>query len=107
MSSGTNLSHTPLPLPLQVSPEEWESVMKALMKGNADLADAGYQGQGHFYKCANGHPYVIDNCGGATQVSTCPECGVQIGGTNLRVDYGSARHEEMSRMARELGHSRY
>lgn len=38
--------------------------------------------QGHTYKCPNGHFYVIGDCGGANQVSQCPECHEQIGGTN-------------------------
>ncbi|KAI4470915.1 dna2/nam7 helicase family [Holotrichia oblita] len=38
--------------------------------------------QGAWYKCPNGHPYAIGECGGAMQVSKCADCGVQIGGTN-------------------------
>lgn len=29
---------------------------------------------GHWFECPNGHPYAIDECGGAMQRSTCPEC---------------------------------
>lgn len=44
--------------------------------------------QGHWFKCRNGHPYVITECGGAMQESTCNECGAPIGGRNhqLRSD---------------------
>ncbi|CAF0978486.1 unnamed protein product [Adineta steineri] len=38
--------------------------------------------QGHWYVCPKGHPYVITECGGASQVSKCPECGEEIGGQN-------------------------
>jgi uncharacterized C2H2 Zn-finger protein len=37
---------------------------------------------GHWFKCPNGHIYVITECGGATQTSKCPECQEVIGGTN-------------------------
>lgn len=37
---------------------------------------------GHWFKCPNGHYYVITECGGAMQISTCNECGARIGGQN-------------------------
>ena len=36
--------------------------------------------KGSWYKCPEGHLYNIGQCGGATQVGTCPECGSAIGG---------------------------
>ena len=45
--------------------------------------------QGHWYKCPNGHPYSIGECGGANQQSTCPECGEAIGGKNHRLAEGN------------------
>ena len=42
-------------------------------------------GRGHWYTCPNGHVYAIGECGGATQESTCPECGERIGGTSHRL----------------------
>ena len=41
--------------------------------------------KGHWYSCPNGHVYAIGECGGATIVSRCPECGVAIGGTSHRL----------------------
>jgi trimeric autotransporter adhesin len=35
-----------------------------------------------YYTCPNGHRYGIGNCGQPMQVSTCPECRAQIGGSN-------------------------
>lgn len=37
---------------------------------------------GHWFKCPNGHYYVITECGGAMEISKCNECGAQIGGRN-------------------------
>lgn len=40
--------------------------------------------KGHWFKCPNGHPYAIGECGGAMQVARC-FCGAQIGGTDHRL----------------------
>ena len=42
-------------------------------------------GAGHWYKCSQGHLYVIADCGGAMEESKCPECGERIGGMQHRV----------------------
>ncbi|KAF9970611.1 hypothetical protein BGZ73_006658 [Actinomortierella ambigua] len=42
-------------------------------------------GTGHWYRCPNGHTYVIGECGRAMQESTCPECGARIGGGSHRL----------------------
>ncbi|XP_017480047.1 PREDICTED: NFX1-type zinc finger-containing protein 1-like isoform X1 [Rhagoletis zephyria] len=44
----------------------------------------GYK-QGHWYKCPNGHIYMITECGGAMEVGKCNECGAQIGGRQHRL----------------------
>ena len=35
-----------------------------------------------WYKCPNGHLYVVGECGGPMQESICPECRARIGGAN-------------------------
>ncbi|KAL0091161.1 hypothetical protein F4703DRAFT_1940400 [Phycomyces blakesleeanus] len=40
---------------------------------------------GRWFVCKNQHPYFIGDCGGATEVSTCPQCGETIGGLNHKV----------------------
>ena len=35
-----------------------------------------------WYKCPNGHLYVVGECGGPMQESICPECRAMIGGLN-------------------------
>ena len=44
----------------------------------------GYK-QGHWYKCPNGHIYIITECGGAMEKSRCHECGAEIGGGSHRL----------------------
>ena len=50
---------------------------------------------GHWYKCPNGHIYYIGDCGGATQLSRCNECGAAIGGGSHRLVSGNAHAPEM------------
>lgn len=49
--------------------------------------------QGHWFKCPNGHIYVITECGGAMVQGKCNECGAAIGGGHhtLRSDNQLAR----------------
>ncbi|XP_032931022.1 NFX1-type zinc finger-containing protein 1 isoform X2 [Catharus ustulatus] len=51
--------------------------------------------RGHWFKCRNGHIYVIGECGGAMQTSTCPECHEVIGGTNHTLDSSNSLAPEM------------
>lgn len=50
---------------------------------------------GHWFKCQNGHFYCIGECGGAMQESTCPECGVRIGGRDHTLTGGNSHAPEM------------
>ncbi|KAG9063296.1 hypothetical protein KI688_004178 [Linnemannia hyalina] len=46
-------------------------------------------GAGHFFRCPNGHSYVIGECGGAMQESICPECGAGVGGRSHQLAEGN------------------
>lgn len=48
---------------------------------------------GHWFKCKNGHPYIITECGGAMQESKCNECGEPIGGRDHQLLHGSHARE--------------
>ncbi|GAA5992370.1 hypothetical protein JCM10908_000450 [Rhodotorula pacifica] len=65
-----------------------------------------YPTTGHWYTCPNGHPYVIGECGGAMQVSTCPECGARIGGAHHTLDETNRNAREMDDLAVEAGTQR-
>lgn len=45
----------------------------SIKKKKIILKAMGFQ-KGHWYKCSEGHIYCIDDCGGAKEKSTCPEC---------------------------------
>ncbi|XP_076264518.1 NFX1-type zinc finger-containing protein 1-like isoform X2 [Rhynchophorus ferrugineus] len=50
--------------------------------------------KGHWYKCPNGHPYAIGECGGANQIARCL-CGAQIGGMDHHLLRSNAHAGEM------------
>ncbi|XP_056587886.1 E3 ubiquitin-protein ligase rnf213-alpha-like [Triplophysa dalaica] len=39
-------------------------------------------GQLQWYFCPNGHPCTVGECGRPTEISRCPDCNIEIGGTN-------------------------
>ncbi|NXX81788.1 ZNFX1 protein, partial [Urocolius indicus] len=51
--------------------------------------------RGHWFKCKNGHIYVIGDCGGAMERSRCPECHAVIGGANHTLDSSNSLASEM------------
>ncbi|KFP69846.1 NFX1-type zinc finger-containing protein 1, partial [Acanthisitta chloris] len=51
--------------------------------------------RGHWFKCKNGHIYVIGECGGAMETSKCPDCHEVIGGTNHTLDSTNSLAPEM------------
>ncbi|NXG51676.1 ZNFX1 protein, partial [Psilopogon haemacephalus] len=51
--------------------------------------------RGHWFKCRNGHIYVIGECGGAMERSRCPECCEVIGGANHALDSTNSLASEM------------
>ncbi|KAL4078405.1 hypothetical protein V8B97DRAFT_1937181 [Scleroderma yunnanense] len=63
----------------------------------------GYAVAGHFYNCPNGHTFVIGDCGGAMRVSTCPECGAAIGGSDHRLLSSNSRAAEYEELVRQAG----
>lgn len=64
-------------------------------KEKIDIVKAIGLAPGHWFKCPNGHIYVIGECGGAMQHSTCPECGLPIGGMNHALESGNTLASEM------------
>ncbi|ERF70407.1 hypothetical protein EPUS_05226 [Endocarpon pusillum Z07020] len=41
-----------------------------------------FSGTGHWYYCANGHPFTVGECGMPVETSRCPQCGAPVGGRN-------------------------
>ncbi|CAI6336205.1 unnamed protein product [Periconia digitata] len=50
---------------------------------------------GHWYRCTNGHPFAVGECGMPMERASCPECGSRIGGLYHQPDEGVTRATEM------------
>ena len=72
-----------------VTSEERHSVLAAMAKE--------FRGTGHWYTCANGHPFTVGECGMPMQLARCPQCGAAIGGQDHRPTEGVARADELER----------
>jgi serine/threonine protein kinase len=64
----------------QLSQVETDEVAKAM---------GGEIKAGRWYTCPNGHPYAIGDCGGVMEMSVCPECGKDVGGSKHKSAAGN------------------
>jgi hypothetical protein len=71
----------------EVTSEERMAVIAAMARE--------FQGTGHWYYCRNGHPFTIGECGGPTQLASCPECNAPVGGLDHRVAGGVTRADDL------------
>ncbi|KAF9349803.1 hypothetical protein BGX26_011932 [Mortierella sp. AD094] len=58
-------------------------------------------GSGHWYRCPNGHTYVIGECGMAMEQSRCPECGATVGGGSHRLRSDNALDTDYEELYRQ------
>ncbi|KAI0332312.1 P-loop containing nucleoside triphosphate hydrolase protein [Cubamyces sp. BRFM 1775] len=86
-----------------VSLEELTQVVKAFRTEFTDRSRPSLAHTGHFYKCPNGHTFVIGDCGGAVERSYCPECGAAIGGTGHSLIANNSRATDLEDILREEG----
>ncbi|KAL2850542.1 hypothetical protein BJX68DRAFT_275792 [Aspergillus pseudodeflectus] len=61
-----------------------------------------FRGTGHWYYCENGHPFTIGECGGAMELSRCPECGAAVGGQHHRTTAGVTHARDLESALREM-----
>ncbi|KAI3655585.1 hypothetical protein MP638_002648, partial [Amoeboaphelidium occidentale] len=64
----------------QITNEEVNAILKAM---GTEIKAGGW------YRCENGHPYAVGECGGPMQKAQCPECKKNIGGQNHRLNDGN------------------
>jgi len=62
-----------------------------------------FSGTGHWYRCVNGHPFTIGECGMPMQAARCPQCDAPIGGQN---HVPAAGVENAGDIEREFGNLR-
>ncbi|KAJ2898170.1 P-loop containing nucleoside triphosphate hydrolase protein [Zalerion maritima] len=75
----------------QVTAEEREAIAKVMQQG--------FQGSGHWYRCVNGHPFTVGECGMPMERARCPDCRGRIGGSNHDPDEGVQRDHAMDALA--------
>lgn len=75
----------------ELTPEELDAIKSAMVSGPGGIATHS----GHWYKCLNGHPFAIGECGMPMELARCPECGTAIGGQGHRAVAGVERADEM------------
>ncbi|ORY07796.1 NFX1-type zinc finger-containing protein 1 [Clohesyomyces aquaticus] len=75
----------------KVTEEELAEIKKAMLSGPKGIATHS----GHWYNCANGHPFAIGECGMPMQQARCPECGAPIGGLQHQAVEGVTRATNM------------
>ena len=54
-----------------------------------------FSGTGHWYRCENGHPFTIGECGMPMQTARCPQCNAPIGGQNHQAAAGVQHAEDI------------
>jgi len=74
-----------------VTPEELAAIKAAMVSGPRGIATHS----GHWYNCANGHPFAIGECGMPMERARCPECGASVGGQHQRAVQGVTRATAM------------
>ncbi|KAH0285979.1 hypothetical protein KCU62_g7088, partial [Aureobasidium sp. EXF-3399] len=63
-----------------VTNKEMEDVVNAMARE--------FRGTGHWYRCRNGHPFTVGECGGPMVESVCPQCDEPVGGRNHQAAEG-------------------
>jgi hypothetical protein len=62
-----------------------------------------FSGTGHLYRCENGHPFTVGECGMPMQTARCPQCNAPIGGSNHQAAGGVQHADDIER---EFGNMR-
>ena len=59
-----------------------------------------------WYKCSNGHPYSVGECGKPMQIARCAHCNVEIGGSNHKNVPGvrEAEGDQLIDVATQMGY---
>ena len=75
----------------------------ATERAMSERAKAAIGREGNWFRCPNGHVYVIGECGGAMERGRCPDCNAQVGGEGHRLTGGNARASNMALFDRDGG----
>ncbi|KAI0466524.1 hypothetical protein F4859DRAFT_507316 [Xylaria cf. heliscus] len=78
----------------EVSAAEMRAVYQAMARE--------FLGTGHWYTCANGHPFTVGECGMPMEQAMCPECGAPVGGAHHEAAEGVRHADEIEALARDV-----
>ncbi|KAH0150246.1 hypothetical protein KCU67_g10737, partial [Aureobasidium melanogenum] len=78
-----------------VTTDEMQKVVAAMTRE--------FSGTGHWYRCRNGHPFTVGECGMPMQTARCPQCGEVVGGQSHRAAEGVTHAGDIER---EFGNMR-
>ena len=78
----------------KVTDEEMRGVVQAMARE--------FMSTGHWYRCANGHPFTFGECGGAMATSRCPQCGAAVGGAHHALVEGNTRADDIERRFQDM-----
>ncbi|KIW23323.1 uncharacterized protein PV07_11531 [Cladophialophora immunda] len=77
-----------------VNDAEWRLVINAMA--------SGFRGSGHWYTCANNHPFTVGECGMPMQRARCPQCGAPVGGQDHTPAEGVRRATDLENRFSDL-----
>jgi hypothetical protein len=80
-----------------------DSGYKSEMKMIVAAMQAEFTGTGHWYRCENGHPFTVGECGMPMQTARCPQCNAPIGGQNHQSAAGVRHAGDIERDFGNLG----
>ncbi|KAH0151349.1 hypothetical protein KCU67_g10295, partial [Aureobasidium melanogenum] len=72
-----------------VTTDEMQKVVAAMTRE--------FRGTGHWYRCRNGHPFTVGECGMPMQTARCPQCGEVVGGQSHRAAEGVTHAGDIER----------
>ncbi|KAG9526550.1 hypothetical protein KCU93_g5449, partial [Aureobasidium melanogenum] len=78
-----------------VTTDEMQKVVAAMTRE--------FRGTGHWYRCRNGHPFTVGECGMPMQTARCPQCGEVVGGQHHQAAEGVTHAGDIER---EFGNMR-
>ncbi|OQV06998.1 AAA domain-containing protein [Cladophialophora immunda] len=77
-----------------VNDAEWRLVINAMA--------SGFRGSGHWYTCANNHPFTVGECGMPMERARCPQCGAPVGGQDHTPAEGVRRATDLENRFSDL-----
>ncbi|KYG47209.1 hypothetical protein M433DRAFT_509938 [Acidomyces richmondensis BFW] len=73
-----------------------EGISRTEMRMIVAVMNREFVSTGHWYRCENGHPFTVGECGLPMELSRCPDCGANVGGQSHRPAEGVQEARDIS-----------